>query len=368
MKRILILNGPNLNLLGSRDPEMYGSTPLSELEEACRKWGVRLGVEVETFQSNHEGDLIDRIHRARGDTDGLIINPGALTHYSYALHDAIEAVGLPTVEVHISNIEEREEWRRLSVIRPACVHTIYGRGTDGYRWAISHLVHQAAAPVETVSYGPEQDHVLDLRSGGDLIILVHGGFWLHQWTRDTLDGVAVDLGRRGFATANIEYRRTGKGGGWPQSLEDTVGAINKTLELTSPDRFAILGHSAGAFLAVMAAGSSQLAKEPDLLVTIGGIFDIESAIRDGVGDGAVADFIQGVDPSTLSTFELELTIPARVVHGSDDERVPSEQSRRFADAHGARLEIIEGGRHFTFLHPRHRDWVKVAELLVSALS
>lgn len=137
--RILIVNGPNLNLLGARDPQIYGETTLPELEAMCRHWATGLGVAIDTFQSNHEGEIIDRLHDAIGRFDGIIINPGALTHYSYAIFDAITAVAIPTVEVHISNIEEREDWRKISVIRPACIATVMGEGIDGYRKALTIL-------------------------------------------------------------------------------------------------------------------------------------------------------------------------------------------------------------------------------------
>lgn len=140
--RVLVVNGPNLNLLGARDPDVYGSTTLAELEEQCRAWGAEMGVDVETFQSNHEGVLIDRLHEAIGRFDGVVINPGAYTHTSYALHDAIDAIGIPTVEVHISDIENREPWRAVSVIRPACVASIIGEGIDGYRRAIATITER----------------------------------------------------------------------------------------------------------------------------------------------------------------------------------------------------------------------------------
>lgn len=137
--RVLVLNGPNLNLLGSRRPEVYGESTLAELDEQCRQWGAALGLEVTTLQSNHEGALIDALHDAIGRFDGVVINPGALTHYSYALHDAIEAVPMPVVEVHLSDISTREEWRRASVISAACVATVTGRGPAGYRQALEML-------------------------------------------------------------------------------------------------------------------------------------------------------------------------------------------------------------------------------------
>lgn len=136
---ISIINGPNLNLLGTRHPEHYGDWTLAQLDLACAEWAGEVGASVDTYQSNHEGDLIDRLHRARDDADAVIINPGALTHYSYAIRDAIEAIGIPTVEVHLSDITNREEWRRNSVISEVCIATISGHGVDGYRQAIRRL-------------------------------------------------------------------------------------------------------------------------------------------------------------------------------------------------------------------------------------
>jgi 3-dehydroquinate dehydratase II len=146
--RVLVVNGPNLNLLGVRRPEVYGTATLAELEERCRAWGAALGIEVETFQSNHEGAIIDRLHEALGRCDGIVLNPGALAHYSYALHDAVEAIALPVIEVHLSNIAEREEWRARSVVSPACAATISGHGAGGYREALEFLAAGGQAPAK----------------------------------------------------------------------------------------------------------------------------------------------------------------------------------------------------------------------------
>jgi len=137
--RVLLLHGPNLNLLGTRQPEIYGSLTLGELEDRCRRWGTEMGIGLDTFQSNHEGALIDRIHAAIGHYDAVIVNPGALSHYSYALHDAITSAALPTIEVHLSDITAREPWRAHSLVSAACVATIIGEGPDGYRRALATL-------------------------------------------------------------------------------------------------------------------------------------------------------------------------------------------------------------------------------------
>ncbi|RZV40924.1 MAG: type II 3-dehydroquinate dehydratase [Acidimicrobiia bacterium] len=136
---VLVVNGPNLNLLGTREPDVYGTATLPELDEMCVEWGAELGLTVTTFQSNHEGAIIDRIQAAAADGGGIVINAGAFTHYSYAIYDALVAVGLPAVEVHISNIHAREEWRHRSVIQPACLAQITGEGLEGYRRALTIL-------------------------------------------------------------------------------------------------------------------------------------------------------------------------------------------------------------------------------------
>ncbi len=138
--RILLVNGPNLNRLGSRNPEFYGRTTLAEIEAAVAVRGKELGVELIAFQSNSEGALIDFMQEQAGSTDGIIMNPGAFTHYSYALRDAVEATGLPLVEVHLSNIHAREEFRHTSVIAPVALGQVVGLGWRGYLLALEALV------------------------------------------------------------------------------------------------------------------------------------------------------------------------------------------------------------------------------------
>ncbi len=139
MKKFLVINGVNLNMLGIREPGIYGSDSLASLEERMRKRAEQLGVQVEFFQSNYEGAVCEAIQNALGVYDGLIMNPGAFTHYSYAIRDALGSVKLPAVEVHISNIHKREEFRHTSVTVPECVGQICGLGLLGYELALEAL-------------------------------------------------------------------------------------------------------------------------------------------------------------------------------------------------------------------------------------
>lgn len=132
MKKILILHGPNLNLLGVREPEIYGSETLASLDQALIEEGNRLGVVVQVFQSNHEGALIDRLQAARGNTDGILINPGGLTHTSVSLRDALASLECPVIEVHLSNIFAREDFRQTDLVAPVCRGTITGLGRWSY--------------------------------------------------------------------------------------------------------------------------------------------------------------------------------------------------------------------------------------------
>lgn len=140
--RVLVINGPNINMLGIREPDIYGKSTYAELIELIQRESDALGVEVQFFQSNHEGAIVDEIQAAYGKFDGIIINPAAYTHTSVALLDAVKAVGIPTVEVHISDPDTREEFRHISYIRAGCVKTIKGRGFDGYLLALHYLASE----------------------------------------------------------------------------------------------------------------------------------------------------------------------------------------------------------------------------------
>jgi 3-dehydroquinate dehydratase II len=137
--RIEVMHGVNLDQLGRRDPAQYGRISLAELERRVSDWAAEIGLTTRFFQTNHEGEFVEHLHRLEGLADGLIVNPGAWTHYAWALRDALEIAAVPAVEVHLSDVGAREEFRRVSVIGDLCVATIAGKGADGYREALTVL-------------------------------------------------------------------------------------------------------------------------------------------------------------------------------------------------------------------------------------
>lgn len=144
MTRILLINGPNLNRLGKREPAHYGTTTLNDIEKGLQKQAEELQVELSCFQSNHEGDIIDKLHEAEDNgVNGIMINPGAFTHYSYAIRDAIAGIDVPVIEVHISNIHARESFRHQSVTAPVSAGQIVGLGVQGYNLALQAIVNIA---------------------------------------------------------------------------------------------------------------------------------------------------------------------------------------------------------------------------------
>lgn len=140
--RIQMINGPNLNMLGIREPDVYGTLTLDEINDLLKEKGETLSLELSFYQSNHEGAIIDKIQECYGQVDGIVINPGAYTHYSIAIRDAIAAVGIPTVEVHLSDINTREDFRKISVIKNVCVKQIWGKGINSYIEALEFLLKQ----------------------------------------------------------------------------------------------------------------------------------------------------------------------------------------------------------------------------------
>ncbi|HJS72474.1 MAG TPA: type II 3-dehydroquinate dehydratase, partial [Acidimicrobiia bacterium] len=330
---------------------------LDDLERQVGTWGSDLGVNVIFEQSNNESQIIDLIQGFDG--DGMVINPGALTHTSRALSDAIRSVSLPVVEVHISNTRAREPWRADSVVAEACVRTIYGRGVAGYRDALRHLINRAAVPFETLRYGPHEENLGDLRSGGDhVVVLAHGGLWRQEYERDSTESLAIDLFQRGFSTWNIEYRRLGRGGGWPASGHDVLTALDFIPRLgVEPSRISIISHSAGSQLASWAAPRSS--EHIDLHVALGPLLDIRSTADAGEVGAAEARAL--LDRGAPAIAEPD-GIPTVLVHGDSDQVVPVECSVAYAAEHG--LEHHRTGcDHFSLLDPTRPEWSWVIDRL-----
>lgn len=179
MRNILVIHGPNLNLLGEREPEIYGSETLAQVNEYIEMRARDYDVEVTFFQSNHEGELIDRLHAARHEVDGVVMNPAALSHYSIALRDAVAAIAIPVVEVHLSDLSQREPFRRESVVAPACYLQIHGYGKDSYVFGIEALIGCDVV----------QRYARDVAEGGDrdmllkrAVELLHHRFPKFDWT------------------------------------------------------------------------------------------------------------------------------------------------------------------------------------------
>lgn len=261
------------------------------------------------------------------EADAIVVGPG---------------VGAPPVDVPVAIVRK-------------------GQGIDGFRWALRHLAFTAAAPAERVRYGKGPEHVGDLRrppSDGPhpLALLLHGGFWMDAWRRELMDGLAVDLSRRGWATWNVEYRRVGSGGGWPATGNDVLAALDAVDGLPGlTGEVMLVGHSAGAQLALWAAGAHP--REVTRVVSLAGITDLDVAARHRLGGGAVGRLLESDPPSVASPIDhLPLRVPVLLAHAVDDPVVPVDQSRRYAtaaQAAGDSVELIEvdGSDHMGLIDP-----------------
>lgn len=355
---VLVINGPNLNLLGTREPDVYGTTTLAELEEKVVAWGKDLNASVRCEQSNDESHIVDLIQSFEG--DGIVLNPAALSHTSRAIADAIDSVTTPVVEIHISNIHTREPWRAFSMVSEAATRTIYGRGINGYKDALRHLANRLAVPFRTVRYGPHQDNVGDLRGDGErLVVFAHGGLWRQEFERDTTERLAVDLVSRGYSTWNLEYRRTGQGGGWPHSGHDVLTALDFIPQL-GWDHAVVIGHSAGAHLLSWAAPRSSTSIE--LHVAMAPLVDLGAAAEsDDVGAAECRRMLSEGAPRLVRPGD----VPTVLVHGDADQIVPVDRSVAYARQHDL-AHLRTGCDHFALLDPATPEWAWVIDRIVQA--
>ena len=255
---------------------------------------------------------------------------------------------------------------------PDAIRVVEAQGIDGFRWGIRHLAFSAQWPAEIVRYGPAADAVADVRrpqsAPRGVAVLLHGGFWMDAWRRDLMDGIAVDLAQRGFQTWNAEYRRVGSGGGWPHTADDVVAAVDAACASAHVAAVTVVGHSAGAHLALIAAH-----RRPEVVtrvVALAGLCDLVQAQRRGVGGRAVERFLAGAPPAPASPVEhVPLRSSVGLAHCADDRVVPIEQSRRYVDAAAAaggaaELLTLDEGDHMSLIEPEN-GWGMVAPRIFS---
>jgi acetyl esterase/lipase len=368
--RIVVVPGPGLD------------------EGECRRFAAEAGVDVEVRRGEPAAVLgaLDAGHLA-----GVIIAPGPDGLDAGALAAAVAATSLPVVAVEPANVRKivpEPESTRLVV---AGARLLYGRGSETARHAVMYLARRSHRRPDMLAYGPEPGRAGDLWvPDGDgphpVAVLFHGGFWYHAWERDLMDGLALDLARRGIAAWNVEYRRVGAGGGWPAPGEDAHRATEHLLALgpvygLDLDRVAVLGHSAGAQLALWVAARRRRASvHPMLAVGLAAIADLAAARAEGIGGGSVGRLLQGdgiADPErALAEASPMARLPIGVVqllaHAADDGVVPASQTTRYAEAARAAGDDVtvielEAGGHFGLVDPDSPAWAAVAPALEERL-
>lgn len=348
------------------------------LARRCREWGGELGVEVELADVLPRGVL------------GAVVDAGAA-----ALAEAMFDAGVPVVWADLSATERGSQPPPAGVLG-----TVRGRGIATYRWALRLLAQRLAWPPTTIRYGPGDQQVGDLRlpatadGSHPVAVLVHGGFWRERWERDTIEPLAIDLARRGYATWNLEYRRVGRsGGGWPATFDDVATGIDhlRALAREHPldlERVVLVGHSAGGQLALWAAERRGArfgppAVHPRLVVSLAGVLDLIVCAERGVGDtaNAVVDFLGGwpnerpdVYAAASPAAGLPLAVPRLVVHGWRDSHADLvDLGRRYAAsaaAAGDPVELLEldDDDHFSIIDPSSSGWQRVADRIDARLA
>jgi acetyl esterase/lipase len=367
----------------------------------CVRWGAELGVDVEVrpgdpaavlgaLAAGHPSTAADASAPVPSPAalGGIVIAPGPDGFDASGLAAAVGATALPVVAVEPGNLRKAGVDPESTRLVAAGAWVLYGRGEETARHALRYLARRHGHNPDTLAYGrePSQEGDLWLPGGAGphpVAVLFHGGFWYHAWERDLMDGLALDLARRGIAVWNAEYRRVGAGGGWPATGEDAARAVDHLVALASVyrldlGRVALVGHSAGGQLALwVAARGRRGAVHPVLVVGLATIADLEEARDSRIGGGSVARlFDAGPNAGDASDLEdalveasprarLPIGVPQLLAHAADDDLVPLSQTTAYADAARAAgddvtvLEIEAGG-HFALIDPRTPAWSTVA--------
>ena len=233
------------------------------------------------------------------------------------------------------------------------------QGIDGFRWGIRSVAFARRWPAESVTYGLLDDHVMEVRrpqrQRRGAAVLIHGGFWMQDWRRDLMDGLAVDLVQRGWESWNIEYGRVGGSGGWPQTGQDVVSAVDAVLRLADVEQVLLVGHSAGGQLALHAG--TRRRESVERIVVLAGLCDLETALAKRLGGGAVERLLDGQPVASASPLEnLPVGVPVLLAHCAGDSVVPVAQSERFAEAASAagdevELVVLDEGDHMGLIEP-----------------
>lgn len=340
----------------------------------CQAWAARVGAQALVVGPADAGQV--RALLAGGGYAGAVIEITDLSR-DRRVAAAVTAAGTSVVGVSRGALSDP------GAVGQACTTVMAGRGTGGFVWALWHLHALRTHPPRTLRYGRHIAQCGDLRVPRSqppqaIVVLVHGGFWRHEWRRDLMDGLAVDLTARGYATWNIEYRRLGpSGGGWPQSRDDVVDAVTSLTGMPDAparvDHTVLLGHSAGAHLALHAAAElRRRGRGPALIVALAGVFDPTAAAHSGVGWGSIEAFLGGepgdapdVYRDASAAASLPLGVSQILVHGAADEHVPPQQTddhaRRVRDA-GDECETVldDAADHFAVIDPTTPVWASTA--------
>ncbi len=363
-------------------------------EAVCRRAASGLGVDLEILEAATVPAIVDAIGRAPERSQGVVLHAGAFDG-SVTVAAAVARCPLPVVHVDVEELA-----RPGGAVRASALRAIHGRGRRGFAWALRLLAARVGRPAPSIlRYGTTSAQIVELRRPeGDAVrpcvVLLHGGFWLHAWERDLVEGLAVDLVDRGWATANVEYRRLGPtGGGWPQTFADVSSALERLGEVAGEhrldrDRCVLVGHSAGATLALWAATQRAdvrrgLAQAPSAapltprgIVSLAGVLDLAAAAVADLGDGAVRSMLTDiaenvgtdVDPVLLASpvARIPLGVPVVAVHGAADEVVPPELTASFVAAAAEAgddvtwVDVPDDTDHFTVIDPASRAWQATA--------